>query len=144
MAALTLAGFIVLRDLRERLERAQVEATVRNLNSALQFEVAHRIAAGQEASISTLAGANPVPWLASPPPGYVGEVAEAPAQLLAGHWYFARSSGELLYRPRLCSHLVVAAAPPVLRWRIGPAQGARRLVLTGGLALVATVDYRWY
>ena len=141
---LTVAGVAGLRDMRERLERAQVEATVRNLNSALQLEVAHRIAAGQEGSIAALAGMNPVPWLAAPPPGYLGEVALPPSQPAPGSWYFDRSSGELAYRPVLSAHLTGAGSPPLLKWRIGRSQRPPRLLLTGGLALVAVVDYEWY
>lgn len=144
VTTLALAGFLSLRDLRERLERAQVEATIRNLNSALQFEIAHRIDVGQEASIAALAGANPVPWLSTPLPGYIGEVAPAPAQSAPGTWYFDRSRGELAYRPVLCGHLTGAGSPPLLRWRIERPLRPPRLLLTGGLALVAVEAYRWY
>jgi hypothetical protein len=144
VTVLAVAGFAAPRDLRERLERAQVEATVRNINSALQMEVAQRMAAGKEAGIGALAGVNPVPWLAVPPPGYVGEVAMPPARTAPGTWYFDRSSGELAYRPVLGGHLTGAGSPPLLRWRIQRAQRPTRLLLTGGLALEAVVDYRWY
>jgi hypothetical protein len=144
VTVLTLVGWAGLRDLRERLELAQVAATVRNLNSGLQMEVAHRIAAGQEGSIATLAGANPVPWLATSLPGYVGEVAAPPPVPAPGAWYFDRSRGELAYRPLLTRHLRGAGWPPLLRWRIERSSPPPRLLLTGGLALVALVDYRWY
>jgi hypothetical protein len=139
-----LIGFASLRDLQERLEQAQVEATVRNLNSALQYEVAHRIAGGQENRIVELAGANPVPWLQAPLPGYLGEVAVAPSETTRGSWFFDRSRGELVYRPVLSRHLEGAGSPPVLKWRIQRSQRPGRLALTGGLSLVASVDYRWY
>lgn len=144
VAVMIAAGFLGLRDMRERLERAQVEATIRNLNSALQVEIAHRIDAGQEASIPALAGADPVLWLAAPPPGYIGEVTLPPARSAPGNWYFDRSRGELAYRPVLCAHLTGAGAPPLLKWRIERSQRPPRLLLTGGLALTAIVPYRWY
>jgi hypothetical protein len=144
VTVLTVVGLVGLRDLRERLECAQVRATVRNLNSALQVEIAHRIDAGREASIAALAGANPVPWLATALPGYIGETATPPARPAPGSWYFDRTSGELAYRPVLSSHLTSAGSPPLLKWRIERSRHPPRLLLTGGLALVAVVDYRWY
>jgi hypothetical protein len=144
VTVVALIGFGELRDMQERLERAQVEATVRNLNSALQYEVAHRIAAGQENTIAELAGANPVPWLQAPLPGYLGEVAVAPSETTRGSWFFDRSRGELVYRPVLSRHLEGAGSPPLLKWRIQRPQRPGRLALTGGLGVVATVQYRWY
>jgi len=144
VTVLSVAGFLGMRDLRERLECTQVEATVRNLNSALQIEIAHRIDSGREASIAALTGANPVPWLVTPLPGYVGETAAPLARPAPGSWYFDRSSGELVYRPVLSAHLTGAGSPPLLKWRIERARHPPRLLLTGGLALVAVVDYRWY
>jgi hypothetical protein len=144
VTVVALIGFGELRDLQERLEQAQVEATVRNLNSALQHEVAHRIAAGQESSIAELTGVNPVPWLQAAMPGYLGEVAVMPAEAMKGSWVFDRSRGELVYRPVLSSHLRDAGSPPVLKWRIQRSQRPGRPALASGLSIVATVDYRWY
>jgi hypothetical protein len=141
---LTVVGTIELRDLRERLEQAQVEATIRNLNSALQLQVAHRLATGREASIAALAGSNPVAWLAIPPPGYIGEVAVPLAESVPGSWYFDRERGELAYRPVLCGHLAGAGSPPLLKWRVERSRRPTRVLLTGGLALVPVVDYKWY
>ena len=140
----TLFGFAGLRDLRERLERAQVEADVRNLNSALQFDLAHRITAGQEAGIAELAGSNPVRWLAAPMAGYLGELPAVPTDPAPGSWFFDRSRGELVYRPALISHLAGAGTPPLLRWRIQAPPAGGRLPLAGRLMLVALGDYRWY
>jgi hypothetical protein len=144
VTVVALIGFGELRDLQERLEQAQVEATVRNLNSALQHEVAHRIAAGQESTIPELAGANPVPWLQAPVPGYLGEVAALPTEVARGSWFFDRSRGELVYCPLLSRHLSDAGSPPLLKWRVQRSQRPGWLVLVGGLSLAATADYRWY
>jgi hypothetical protein len=142
-SVVALALMLGLREMREQLERAQVAATVRNLNSALQFQIAHRIAAGREVQVAQLAGANPVPWLTAPPPGYAGEVAVLPAHIDAGTWLFDRSRGELVYRPVLHRHLSGAGSPPLLKWRIRRAAPPPRLLLTGGLSLAAEVAYRW-
>jgi hypothetical protein len=143
VAVLALIGLDALCDMRERLEQAQVAATVRNLNSALQVEVAHRIAAGRESSIAELAGANPVPWLAAPLPGYVGEVAVPPPGPTPGSWFFDHSRGELVYRPVLSRHLRGGGSPPLLKWRIQKPREPGRQALTGGLRFVATVEYGW-
>ena len=144
VAVIAVAGFASLRNLRERLEKAQVEANVRNLNSALQLEIAHRIAAGQENGIADLAGTNPVRMAESPLPGYLGEFAVAPPDVAPGIWYFDRADGELVYHPALSCHLTGAGSPPLLKWRIQRSQRPGRPIFAGGLQLVAAVDYRWY
>lgn len=146
MLAVTVLALVLmlgLRGLREDLERAQVESTVRNINSALQHQIAHRIASGQEARLAELAGANPVPWLEAPPPGYAGEADSQPAEIAAGTWLFQRNSGELVYRPAARRRLEIDGPPGLLRWRVQRATTPQRLLLTGGLALVPTVKYRW-
>lgn len=144
VTVVALIGFGRVRDMRERLEKAQVEANARNLNSALQFEVAHRIAAGHENGIAELVGANPVRWLESPLAGYMGEFTVVPPEVVPGSWYFDRKEGKLVYHPVLSCHLVGAGSPPLLKWRIQRSQQAGRPTFTGGLMFVQTVEYRWY
>lgn len=142
VTALAATAWVGLSDARERLEQAQVEATVRNLNSALQFEIAHRLASGQESRIGELAGTNPV-LLVLPPPGYAGEVDALPADIPPGRWLFDRAHGELVYRPLSTCHLKGASTVPLLRWRVERTQTVRGPGFAGGLALVAKVEYRW-
>jgi hypothetical protein len=142
VTALAAIAWAVLSDARERLEQAQVEATVRNLNSALQFEIAHRLASGREAMIGELAGINPVS-LAAQPPGYAGEADGLPADIQPGQWLFDRARGELVYRPLSTCHLRGAGTPPLLRWRVERTLKPHGPAFAGGLALVAVVEYRW-
>lgn len=143
VTVVALAFMLGLRELGEDLERAQMEATVRNINSGLQQQVAHLVASGQEARLTELAGTNPVPWLEAPPPGYRGEAESLPADMATGTWLFLRDSGELVYRPAARRRLEIDGPPGLLRWRIQRATMPRRLLLTGGLALAPTVEYRW-
>jgi len=144
VTVVTVFGWASLRDLRERLERAQVEADVRNLNSALQIELAHRIETGREAEIAQLAGSNPVRWLAAPMTGYLGEAPVLPPDPAPRSWYFDRSRGELVYRPALSAHLSGAGSPPLLRWRVQAPRPDGRPALTGGLVVAVVSEYRWY
>lgn len=91
--------------LRGDAEAAAVATTVGTLRSAMGMEVAARIVHRGLDEIASLAGANPMRLLAETPDNYLGEIdGVQPAQLPAGHWYFDRATGELVYLVRYAEY----------------------------------------
>lgn len=136
-------------EYQEQAEKAAVELTIRNLRSALRWEVGQRMIHGRGEDIAQLAGANPIAWLQRPPPGYVGEsVVPAAAQIEAGSWYFDIAARELAYLPRFRSHLKTAAnSTAELRWRLHALKnvpGADVNPAVTEIVLVETMPYRWF
>lgn len=144
LAALLLAALLHTEELAEK---TAVDITLRNLRSELRWHTARALLENRQRDIAALAGANPVPWLAQPPPGYAGERALPGADLAAGSWYFDPLTRELVYLPRFTRHLFASGEPPRLAWRVRPlksAEGADVNAPVPGLVLVETRPYRWF
>lgn len=83
----------------DEAERVAVLRVEGQLRSSITMEAAQRIVRGQSASLSELAGSNPVKYLLEPPKNYLGErlqrqIEEVPVR----HWYFERDRQRLVYR----------------------------------------------
>lgn len=146
-----LMGLLLQRviEYQERAEKTALELTIRNLRSALRWEIGQRMIHGAAADIAQLAGANPIAWLAQPLPGYRGERGgPAAAQIEAGSWYFDSATRELAYLPRLRNHLKTRAnRTGELRWRLQAlknAPGADVNPAVTEIVLVETERYRWF
>jgi len=94
-----------LRFYQEAAEKAAMEYNVGALKSALQLQVAALLVRGEERKIASLAGVNPVAWLAEPPLGYRGEFRAPEPAVPRGSWYFDATRSELVYVPDLDDHL---------------------------------------
>jgi type II secretory pathway pseudopilin PulG len=87
--------------LRGDAEAAHAAAVAGSLRSALGMEVADRVLRESVTAVRGVDGMNPMRLLAEQPDNYLGEVdGVRPERLQAGHWYFDRSTGELVYLVR--------------------------------------------
>jgi general secretion pathway protein G len=146
-----LAGLLLrwVVEYQERAEKTVVELTLRNLRSALRWQVGQRMIHGGAADLAQLAGANPVAWLDRPPPGYLGELAgPANERSGGGNWYFDNAAGELAYVPNLSAHLAVhRRGAGELRWQLRALKFSTGTDVNSAvteIVLVETVPYRWF
>ncbi len=141
-----LAGWLLhtMRFYQELTEKTVVENSILNLRSGLRFRVADLIIRGEAEKQAALARTNPVLLAERPPAGYFGEV-RGPGNLPPGSWYYEQDRAELVYIPKLHSHLLVTDSrqpeSPVLRWQIRPGGG-------GGAGVVVDIElltpYDWF
>jgi hypothetical protein len=135
-----------LHTIQEQSERTVMEATVRNMNNGLRFETAARIMRGEEASLPSLTGNNPMNFLENVPHDYIGACV---GTIPPGSWCFDARTHEIAYRPRQDRNL---AYPPggrrELRWRIASAAELAGTKVSAGAAvgaitLVSTTSFKW-
>jgi hypothetical protein len=89
-----------LLSYQEYAERAAMELTVVNMRSGLRLHVADLMTQGRLHEVGKLINENPVRWLETPPPNYLGELAHpVPKTLPQGNWYFDTTTRELVYLP---------------------------------------------
>jgi general secretion pathway protein G len=86
-----------MRYLQEYAEMTAVEVTVANLRTGLRYRVGDLLIRDKLSEISTLADENPINWLETRPPNYLGEYDAEPDSDVKGRWYFDRSHHELVY-----------------------------------------------
>ncbi|MGK5047815.1 type II secretion system protein [Janthinobacterium sp. GB4P2] len=95
-----LAGVLLSRltVLQQEAERVAVQQTLLALRAGLRMEVLELYASDRQNQLPTLAGQNPIDWLAEKPANYLGVYA-APeiAKLPQSHWFFDRNNAELIY-----------------------------------------------
>ena len=109
-ALLELVGIIVIASILslffyDRLRRYQalaekqsMEMTVRNMRSGLQLRVAELMMADRMDQAGQLVQENPIRWLATPPPNYLGEISNPrSADIPLNSWYFDPDRHELVY-----------------------------------------------
>lgn len=83
---------------QREVERLAAEQVVQALRSALQLQLASMMARGRMTEVASLAGQNPMDWLAQKPANYLGAFYSAdPAELDTGNWYFDKKEGKLVY-----------------------------------------------
>jgi type II secretory pathway pseudopilin PulG len=81
-------------------ERTAMEVTVVNMRSGLRLQVAELMTQDRLNEVGKLVNENPVRWLETPPPNYLGELAHPlPKTLEQGYWYFDTTTRELVYLP---------------------------------------------
>jgi len=89
-----------LLSYQEYAEKAAMELTVTNMRSGLRLQVAELMTQERLNEMGTLVKQNPVHWLETSPPNYLGELAPpVPKTLAQGNWYFDTSRRELVYLP---------------------------------------------
>jgi len=90
-----------LLDYQAYAERTAMEVTVVNMRSGLRLRVAELMTQDRMPEVGKLVNENPVRWLETPPPNYLGELAHpVPKTLEQGNWYFDTTGRELVYLPR--------------------------------------------
>ena len=109
-----LAGALLERVL-PLIGRAQRTAFVQvrvDLQTALLLEAAERITRGEAATLPSLAQANPMTLLLSPPANYMGSFARPPDDVPAASWYFDEHSRRLVYRVGRYARFDAQGGPP--------------------------------
>jgi len=97
-----IAAFLLDRLLsyQEYAERTAMEVTVVNMRSGLRLRTAELMTQDRLHEVGKLVNENPVRWLETPPPNYLGELAHpVPKTLVQGNWYFDTTRRELVYLP---------------------------------------------
>lgn len=149
---LSVLAFILLDRLayyQDYAEKTAVEMTVMNMRSGLRYRVADMLLHGHEAELPHLVDENPVKWLASNPPQYVGEAnALNWSDLPPGSWGFDKHRREIIYRVKGRQYFVSAKSDEQgLRLHIRllkgtPSQAGQERVV--GAELVLVENYRWF
>lgn len=138
-----------VRYYQEQAEAVSVRLTISHIQVGFAQEWAERISKGNNRQgVVELVGANPVRWLEYPPPNYLGEMKTPKVERLdPGSWFFDLNRKELVYLPRLSSHLEQSgsADTKVLRWTLRLAQNPKpKDPEFGDLTLVPVYPYQWF
>jgi len=96
-----LSGLLLVRvlPLIGQAERVAFLQTKQQIQSALLLEAAERVVRGESATLSSLAGINPMQLLLQPPGNYLGTYSRAGDSLPRSTWYFDKDDNLLIYRP---------------------------------------------
>ena len=141
-----------LNDYQEAAEKTAMEQTLGVLRSAMHMQVAERLLHGGPGAVATLAGSNPMDWLAQPPQNYLGvRFAPKPGEVPGGHWYFDLQDHRLVYEVRMGNHFVPdALGRKQVRFELRPItkrtkeQGLASDKQIEGLVLIEAMPYRWF
>jgi len=149
VAIIAIRLLLALDDALELAERQSVESTIRNMKTGLRMAVFKAVIEHRGQEVASWEGRNPLVWLQTVPSGYVGDCdPRKPAALPSASWCFARSSRELIYRPRKPQHLVANVAEngpacPALTWRVTKAPEEQQTGATVLLNLKEISDCQW-
>ncbi len=139
IVAILLAVFASqLLDYMEIAERSAMQATVSNLNAAINTRLAYDVMRGKVDNVSAWARRNPFELAKVSTSNFTGEVeASTLGALERGRWAYDVSRAELVYLPRLRRGLETSDPDGILRFRavVNP-RGF-------GYALVPAPGYRW-
>lgn len=132
-----------LLDYAEAAEKAGMESTLAQVHQALYAHVALLAMRGDYEALEALPKTNPFIGSGGLGSKYAGEFAGAPPDAsLSGIWYYDGASAELVYRPKIASHLVVPQGQPhELRYRIELKRLSNRIYT--GVAVRPVADYQW-
>jgi hypothetical protein len=121
----------------EVAERTVMEATVSNVNSALDVRWLYGNLGSETVQKGTIAAANPFELAGMSPGNFAGEV-NSPilADFRRGQWVFDRSQRELIYVPQLRRGLDTADPDGALHFRLEDRGNAH-------FRLVSTSKYLW-
>lgn len=133
-----------LLDAEEQAEKLEVEMTVRNLRTGLQWAKGDAIIHGRLNEMPAWVGSNPVRWLATTPRGYIGDC-PVNGEIDDGIWCFDALRGELLYRPRHVKHLRLKkpAERPLIGWKV-VAENTKNSDGLIGLRVQNVTPYEWF
>ena len=137
VAALIAVFASYILDFMEMAEKAAMETTVANVTSAINVRYALLVMSGRQAEASQWFRGNPFELAGVSPPNYRGVLgAAATEETRRPAWLFDASTAEIVYLPRLYSHLDGGEVDQ-LRFRLEPAASGF------GYLLVPTTPYRW-
>lgn len=111
---------------RNEAERLAFEQTVLALRTETSMQGYATLIANRPAQLGTLAGQNPMNWLAQKPPNYLGEFySPDPKKLASGNWFFDRSDGLLVYLLNE-SNTFDAEGSELLKFKVSLSQGSKK------------------
>ena len=150
LAGVALDRLLPLVGRAQRVAFMQVKS---ELQSALLLEAASRITKGESATLTELAGTNPMTLLLKAPGNYLGEFAAPPAAGVPRHaWYYDPARARLVYRVGRYTRFEPLDGPPdrielavnlVYRDRNGSGAYEHGRDDFEGLRLDALSAYRW-
>ncbi len=135
-----------VRIQQEQAEKFSMELTIMYMRTGLLSELADRLIKNRGREADDLVGANPVRWLKSPPPGYLGEFKELnEREVKGGSWYFDQSTGEMVYKVNIDSHFrrLDGSSRNEVRWRVQGRDHGRKSGVEN-LALLPVTPYEWF
>lgn len=138
VAVLLLVFAKYVLDYMEMAEKTAMETTVTNVTVGLNLRYAAAVMAGQPVNPKQWMAQNPFELAKAFPPGYAGELSAAasePASRPA--WFFDTARKQVVYLPRLHSHLEVEDGSEEIRFRLRPHPSGF------GFALVPARSYSW-
>jgi hypothetical protein len=133
---------------QEYAEKVAMELMISNFRTALRVKVGELLIADRATEIVSLAGANPVDWLAGRPENYLGALNGASGAVLEGQWYFDAAKQELVYTadsrryfssPTSSEYTVRLKVRPILNVTEGISKGQPVWV-----RLAVIIDYAWF
>lgn len=148
-----LVAVIILDHVRyyqEYAEKTVMDITVMNIRTGLRFRVAELMLQNRTRDFSLVAQENPVQWLASPPPNYLGELADPKAsEIQPGNWYYDLGRRQLVYHVNMGRFFVSAAeGEKAIRYQVVTVAEQTRSdggsPPVGWVALKLMEPYRWF
>lgn len=137
VAALIAVLSTYVLDYMEMAEKAAMETTVANVTSAINLRYAVLAMSGRQGDSAQWFRGNPFDLAGISPPNYRGVLGAASLEEFSRPaWVFDASKAELVYLPRLYSHLDDQGADR-LRFRLEPN------VSGFGFSLVPSTPYQW-
>jgi hypothetical protein len=136
--ALVIAAFLE-RGLAymELAERSNMETTVSHVNSAINTGLAYDMLEGRSVDVSAALKRNPFKLARMSPGNFSGEFDRPDLDVLQrGSWAYDRSTGELIYLPKLRRGFHTAEPHDAIRFRM-KASGLKSYLL------VPTSNYSW-
>ena len=134
---------------QEMAEKAGMEYTMTIVRTALALETAHALVRGGGKDLDRMAQANPMSWMSTLPPTYLGEF-DGPAPEGASGWYYDRVARQLVYLPKRSDNLEpMADGTKAIRLRVqrapsGRSEGVKDDPNQWTPALVLVQPYRWF
>ena len=139
LGVLSLFLFDRVLTYQEMAEKSAVDMTIMNMRTGLRYQMADYLVQNQDQKIAGLVGQNPVKWLVTPPPNYLGETQGQPEKEIArGNWYFDTNMRELCYSVDKGRNFVPAQSnQQILCVHIA-------LLSKGVVGLTPVTQYRWF
>jgi prepilin-type N-terminal cleavage/methylation domain-containing protein len=135
---------------QEYAEKTAMEMTVRNVRTGLRYQIADLMNQDRMREVDRLLNENPVTWLETPPPNYLGQFRNpAPDQIAPGNWYFDTAKRELVYLPnRKRFFKPGGTGRDEIRFRVTAVRGSQKLIKGSepsvqGLTLNLLNSYQW-
>ncbi len=133
---------------QEVAEKTVMETTVINMRTGLNLRMAELMATDRMRDMGAVAQQNPIDWLESPPPNYLGQLDNPePDAIPPGNWYYDSGRRQLVYRPDRARYLKPGPdGEKLIRFRVTakthPGQNSRPARVEG-VTLTPVIPYDW-